>query len=81
MAREWWNQGLNIQLDTRGVGLKKSLTTANRLGFQIAMILGDSEIELGNIAIKHLNTGLQETWNIQEVSTKLRQLSDESTSQ
>ena len=81
MAREWWDQGLDIQLDTRGVGLKKSLTTANRLGFQIAMILGDSEIELGNIAIKHLNTGLQETWNIKEVSTKLRQLSNGSTSQ
>lgn len=76
MARELWSQNLDIQLDTRGVGLKKSLATANRLGFQTVMILGDSEIELGNIAIKHLSTGLQEIWNMNEIATKLRQLSD-----
>jgi len=79
MAREWWNQGLSVQLDTRGVGLKRALATANRLGFQTVMILGDSEIELNNIAVKHLETGLQETWKTNEIITKLHELSSNET--
>ena len=77
MARDWWKQGLAIRLDTRGFNLKKALATANRLGSQIALILGDSEIEHGTISIKHLNTGQQETWDIREVTTKLRNICDE----
>ena len=72
LARDWWRQGLNIQIDTRGINLKKVLATANRLNFQLALILGDEEIRQDIITIKYLNTGQQETWKINEVPTKLR---------
>jgi histidyl-tRNA synthetase len=76
IVRNWWKQDLNIQLDTRGMSLKRALTTANRLGIQIVLILGENEIEQGTISIKYLNTGKQETCDIGEATTKLHQLSN-----
>ena len=72
LARDWWSQGLELQLETRGGNLKKALTTANRLGSPLALILGDGELEQGVIAVKHLDTGTQETWPLAEVAARLR---------
>lgn len=71
LARNWWKQNLSIQLDTRGHSLKKSLTTANRLGFKIALILGDNELTHNIITVKYLDNGIQETWNLDDVHTNL----------
>ena len=60
LAREWRKAGMDIQLETRSIPLKKALQTANRQGFQLAVILGDSEIDQGVITVKDLNKGLQE---------------------
>lgn len=76
MARDWWRQGFNIRLDTRGTSLKRALATANRLGLQIVLILGDSEIKQNIISVKRLDTGEQEVWNMCEAASKLSQLSD-----
>jgi len=61
LAREWWKAGVDVQLETRNAPLKKALQTANRQGHNIALILGDSEIEQGAITLKDLTKGLQET--------------------
>jgi len=74
LAREWWAQGLELQLETRGGNLKKGLTTANRQGAKLALILGDGELEQGVVAVKDLATGAQETWTLAEVPGKLRAL-------
>jgi histidyl-tRNA synthetase len=71
LAREWWAQGLEIQLETRGSNLKKALTTANRQGARLALILGDGELEQGVIAVKDLATGEQETWSLPDVPARL----------
>jgi histidyl-tRNA synthetase len=71
LARNWWKHNLSIQLDTRGCNLKKSLTTANRLGCKIALILGDNELTHNIITVKHLDTGVQEIWNVDDVITNL----------
>jgi histidyl-tRNA synthetase len=71
LAKEWWRAGLEIQLETRTAPLKKALQTANRQGFQLAMILGDSEVEQGIITVKDLTSGIQETWQLDDVVQQL----------
>ncbi len=72
LAREWWALGLSVQLETRGGALKKALTSANRTGVKLALILGDGELEKGVIAAKHLETGVQEEWALADVPAKLK---------
>jgi histidyl-tRNA synthetase len=71
LARDWWTQGLSVQVDTRSAGLKKALATANRQGFTLALILGDGELERNVVAAKHLDTGVQEEWSLDELSQRL----------
>lgn len=71
LARELWEAGIGIQLETRNLPLKKSLQTANRQGFQIALILGDSEIEQGSVTVKDLTGGTQESWKLDSIFEKL----------
>jgi len=70
LAKEWWRAGLEIHLEARNVPLKKALQTANRQGFQLALILGDSEIEQGVVTAKDLTRGTQETWGLDEAGQK-----------
>ncbi len=72
LARTWWGQGLTIQLETRGVNLKKALTSANRQGARFALILGDGELEKGVVAARDLTAGTQEDWPLEEVPARLR---------
>ncbi len=74
LARTLWEAGLPIQVETRGGALKKALATANRLGTQTALILGDGELEQGIVTIKHMATGVQETWPIAEIASRLKAL-------
>jgi histidyl-tRNA synthetase len=71
LAREWWAEGLEVVLETRGANLKKGLTTANRMGAPLALILGDGELEAGVVAVKDLAAGTQETWPLAEVAARL----------
>ena len=72
LAREWWAEGLSIQLETRGIALKKAMASANRGGAKLVLLLGDGEIEKGVVAAKHLDTGVQEEWVLADVPSKLR---------
>lgn len=74
LARTLWDAGLPIQLETRGGALKKALATANRIGTQTALILGDDELEQGIVTIKHMATGVQETWPLAETASRLKTL-------
>jgi histidyl-tRNA synthetase len=74
LAKEWRRAGLEIQLETRGIPLKKALQTANRQGFRLAMILGDSEMEQGVVTVKDLARGAQETWGVDEVGPRAADL-------
>jgi histidyl-tRNA synthetase len=74
LARTLWDAGLPIQLETRGGALKKALATANRIGTQTALILGDGELEQGIVTIKHMATGVQETWPLAETASRLKTL-------
>jgi histidyl-tRNA synthetase len=71
LARDWWARGLSLQLEARGVNLKKALTSANRTGARRALILGDGELERGVVAVKDLALGTQEEWPLGEVAARL----------
>ena len=74
LARKWWAEGLSLRLETRGGALKKALTTAHRQGARLALILGDSELDQGLVAVRDLAAGTQETWPLAEVEQRLRVL-------
>lgn len=74
LARGWWAAGLDVVLETRGVKLKNALTTANRQGAPLALILGDGELEQGVVAVKDLTAGTQETWALDTVRERLADL-------
>ena len=71
LARTLWDAGIALQLETRGGALKKAMASANRLGIQTVLILGDGELEGGTITVKHMATGEQETWPLGEVAERL----------
>jgi histidyl-tRNA synthetase len=71
LARDWWAQGCEVQLETRGGALKKALQTAHRSGAKLALILGEGELAHGVVAAKHLETGEQEVWRLEEVPARL----------
>jgi len=72
LVRQWWSQGCRVQLETRNANLKKAMTSTNRLGAKLALILGDGELERGVIAAKDLVAGTQEEWPLAEVAARLR---------
>jgi histidyl-tRNA synthetase len=73
VARTLWDAGLAVQLETRGGALKKAMASANRLGILTVLILGDGELDSGTVTVKHMTTGVQESWPLGEVATRLCQ--------
>ncbi len=71
LARALWAAGRSVQLETRGGNLKKALASANRQGANLALILGDGELERRVVAAKNLATGTQEDWPWAELAARL----------
>ena len=71
LVQQWWDLGLPVQIDTRGLALKKVLASADRLGIRTVLLLGDGELAEGAVTAKHLATGVQETWRLVEVPSRL----------
>jgi histidyl-tRNA synthetase len=71
LARQLWDAGVALQLETRGGALKKAMASANRLGIQTVLILGDGELDGGIVTVKHMATGEQESWPLGEVVARL----------
>ncbi len=74
LVRPLWAAGHSIELETRGVALKKSLSTANRKGHSHAFILGEGEKAKDIITVKFLTTGEQEEWPLREISSRILKL-------
>ena len=59
IAKELRSEGLQVQIDTVGRGLKAQMKYANKLNALYTLVLGDSELETGNIKLKNMNNGEQ----------------------
>jgi histidyl-tRNA synthetase len=54
IAREIRDLGIVVDVDTRGTSLKSMLRRANGLGAPICLVLGDSEVDAGQVQVKDL---------------------------
>ncbi|HEX7552695.1 MAG TPA: histidine--tRNA ligase [Geothrix sp.] len=72
LARTLWDAGIALLLETRGGALKKSMASANRLGIQTVLILGDGELDGGTVTVKRMATGEQESWPLGDVAARLK---------
>ena len=45
--------------------------SANRLGIQTVLILGDGELDDGTVTVKHMASGEQESWPLGDVMKRL----------
>lgn len=72
LAQAWWAQGLPVQLDTRGLALKKVFASADRLGIKTVLLLGDGELAEGVVTAKDMASGEQTKVPITEVPSRLR---------
>ncbi|MBS1767656.1 MAG: histidine--tRNA ligase [Acidobacteria bacterium] len=72
LAQRWWGMGLRVQVDTRGLALKKVFASADRLGIGTVLLLGDGELAEGIVTAKRLATGEQSAWPLAEVPDRLR---------
>ena len=57
IATELRSEGMCVQFDTVGRGLKPQMKYANKIGALYTLVLGDSELETGNIKLKNMETG------------------------
>jgi histidyl-tRNA synthetase len=61
LAEKLRRANLAVQIDVEDRSLKAQLRNAGRIGAPKVVILGDEEVEAGNLQIKDFETGLQET--------------------
>jgi histidyl-tRNA synthetase len=73
LARSLWDAGIALQLETRGGALKKAMASANRMGIQTVLILGDGELDAGTVTVKHMATGEQEVVQLDSLEAMLGQ--------
>ncbi|MEI6429426.1 MAG: histidine--tRNA ligase [Pseudanabaena sp. ELA607] len=73
IAQELRRAAITTELDLSGAKFDKQLKRANGCKAQVALILGDTEIENQQIQIKWLETGVQETIAITDLMHHLRQ--------
>lgn len=57
LAKDLRSEGLCVQFDTVGRGLKAQMKYANKIGALYTLVLGDSELETGSIKLKNMGSG------------------------
>ncbi|AOM39317.1 histidine--tRNA ligase [Xenorhabdus hominickii] len=65
---------LRLMTNHGGGNFKKQLARANKHGAKIALILGEDEIQAGNVTVKDLRNGEQETLPQQTIAARLSEL-------
>jgi len=57
LATELRKKGLNVDIDMADRRLKKSLDYANKQGIPYVAVVGENELESGNLMLKEMSTG------------------------
>lgn len=70
-------KGLKVDKDYMGKKMKAQLKNANRLQARVVVIIGENELETGNVQVRTMSTGEQEEVSISELDAKLYQLLEE----
>ena len=59
LCTELWKSGVHAMCDVNGRGLKAQMKYADKLGAEYTAVLGDNEIETGEVNVKNMTTGEQ----------------------
>ena len=59
ICRDLRDEGMCVQFDTVGRAFKAQMKYANKIGAQYIIVLGDNEIETGNIRLKNMADGTE----------------------
>ena len=63
--------GVGTELEVAGKGLKKSLKRMNELGVRFTVIIGERELEKGNVILRDMTSGEQEEIALQDVQNRI----------
>ncbi len=66
LAKELRAEGLCIQFDTVGRGFKAQMKYANKISAAYVLVLGDTELETGNIKLKNMADGKEHEMKLDE---------------
>ncbi|MDR0266800.1 histidine--tRNA ligase [Paenibacillus sp.] len=69
-------EGLSAERDYLGRKMKAQMKSADRFSAKITAILGDDELERGEISLKLMATGEQQTVKLSDLITKLREFAE-----
>ena len=59
--------GIKAETDLIGRGLKPQMKYSDKIGAKYTLVLGDSEIETGNVRLKNMETGEQTEWYLDKL--------------
>ncbi len=74
IATDLRSEGMCVQFDTVGRGLKAQMKYANKIGALYTLVLGDNEIETGNIKIKNMESGNETEMTLSEFCDNFQSL-------
>lgn len=69
-------EGLSAERDYLGRKMKAQMKSADRFNAKVTAILGDDELQRGEIALKSMATGEQQTVKLSELATKLKEIAE-----
>lgn len=64
IAKDFRSEGLCVQFDTVGRGFKAQMKYANKIGASYVLVLGDNELETGEIKLKNMADGKEREMNL-----------------
>lgn len=67
LGRDWVRAGLKVELELAGRSLKAAMKRADREGFPVVAILGDTELDAGSVALRDLAHSVQEVVTLDAV--------------
>ena len=72
VTRQLRDAGIPTEIYLGEVKFKNKMTYANKIGVPYVVVLGEDEAAAGQITLKNMQTGVQETLSLQDVVLKLQ---------
>jgi histidyl-tRNA synthetase len=72
LAEALRKQGISVDLDHRGRGLRKQLTQANQLGARYLLVLGEDEARAGSGSLKDMDGGEEQSVSLEPAGLAAR---------
>lgn len=67
------SKGIRAECDLMGKGMKPQMKYANKIGATYVVVLGGDEVQTGIAKVKHMESGEQTEWKLDELAEFLRQ--------